>query len=215
MDIKIRKGIKSDLPSVLALIKELADYENALDQVDVTLSQLEKDGFEGNPYYYLLVAELDDQIIGVCFYFIRYSTWKGKVLFLEDFVVKEEFRRKGIGGMLFEETIRISKKENMDGLHWQVLDWNTPALNFYKKYNATISSTWLNGRLNKEQIKNIKDLIVCILVGGVLTLLGIVIIGDYIVALQENRPVDESVITLMKMSLTGLIGIIAGWMGAK
>ena len=106
MDIKIRKGIKSDLPSVLALIKELADYENALDQVDVTLSQLEKDGFEGNPYYYLLVAE-----------------------------------------------------ENMDGLHWQVLDWNTPALNFYKKYNATISSTWLNGRLNKEQIKNIKDLV--------------------------------------------------------
>ena len=158
MDIKIRKGIKSDLPSVLALIKELADYENALDQVDVTLSQLEKDGFEGNPYYYLLVAELDDQIIGVCFYFIRYSTWKGKVLFLEDFVVKEEFRRMGIGGMLFEETIRISKKENMDGLHWQVLDWNTPALNFYKKYNATISSNWLNGRLNKEQIKNIKDL---------------------------------------------------------
>ena len=84
------------------------DYENALDQVDVTLSQLEKDGFEGNPFYYLLVAELDNQIIGVCFYFIRYSTWKGKVLFLEDFVVKEEFRRKGIGGMLFEETICFS-----------------------------------------------------------------------------------------------------------
>ena len=155
MDIDIRKGIKKDLPQVLALIKELADYEKSLDQVDVTLEQLEKDGFDGHPHYYLLVAEEKGEIIGICFYFIRYSTWKGKVLFLEDFVVKEEYRRMGIGGMLFEETIRIANKENMDGLHWQVLDWNTPALNFYKKYNASISSTWLNGRLDKNQIKNL------------------------------------------------------------
>ncbi len=156
MDIDIRKGVKKDLPQVLALIKELADYEKSLDQVDVTLEQLEKDGFDGHSHYYLLVAEEKGEIIGVCFYFIRYSTWKGKVLFLEDFVVKEEYRRKGIGGMLFEETIRIANKENMDGLHWQVLDWNTPALNFYKKYNASISSTWLNGRLDKEQINKLE-----------------------------------------------------------
>ena len=156
MDIDIRKGVKKDLPQVLALIKELADYEKSLDQVDVTLEQLEKDGFDGHPHYYLLVAEEKGEIIGICFYFIRYSTWKGKVLFLEDFVVKEEYRRKGIGGMLFEETIRIADKENMDGLHWQVLDWNTPALNFYKKYNASISSTWLNGRLDKEQINKLE-----------------------------------------------------------
>ena len=156
MDIDIRKGVKKDLPQVLALIKELADYEKSLDQVDVTLEQLEKDGFDGHPHYYLLVAEEKGEIIGVCFYFIRYSTWKGKVLFLEDFVVKEEYRRMGIGGMLFEETIRIANKENMDGLHWQVLDWNTPALNFYKKYNASISSAWLNGRLDKEQINKLE-----------------------------------------------------------
>ena len=156
MDIDIRKGVKKDLPQVLALIKELADYEKSLDQVDVTLEQLEKDGFDGHPHYYLLVAEEKGEIIGVCFYFIRYSTWKGKVLFLEDFVVKEEYRRMGIGGMLFEETIRIANKENMDGLHWQVLDWNTPALNFHKKYNASISSTWLNGRLDKEQINKLE-----------------------------------------------------------
>ena len=156
MDIDIRKGVKKDLPQVLALIKELADYEKSLDQVDVTLEQLEKDGFDGHPHYYLLVAEEKGEIIGTCFYFIRYSTWKGKVLFLEDFVVKEEYRRMGIGGMLFEETIRIANKENMDGLHWQVLDWNTPALNFYKKYNASISSTWLNGRLDKEQINKLE-----------------------------------------------------------
>jgi len=156
MDIDIRKGIKKDLPQVLSLIKELAEYEKSLHQVDVTLEQLEKDGFDGHPHYYLLVAEEKEEIIGVCFYFIRYSTWKGKVLFLEDFVVKEEYRRKGIGGMLFEETIRIANKENMDGLHWQVLDWNTPALNFYKKYNASISSAWLNGRLDKEQINKLE-----------------------------------------------------------
>ena len=156
MDIYVRKGVKKDLPQVLALIKELADYEKSLDQVDVTLEQLEKDGFDGHPHYYLLVAEEKGEIIGVCFYFIRYSTWKGKVLFLEDFVVKEEYRRMGIGGMLFEETIRIANKENMDGLHWQVLDWNTPALNFHKKYNASISSTWLNGRLDKEQINKLE-----------------------------------------------------------
>ena len=156
MDIDIRKGVKKDLPQVLALIKELADYEKSLDQVDVTLEQLEKDGFDGHPHYHLLVAEEKREIIGICFYFIRYSTWKGKVLFLEDFVVKEEYRRKGIGRMLFEETIRIANKENMDGLHWQVLDWNTPALNFYKKYNASISSTWLNGRLDKEQINKLE-----------------------------------------------------------
>ena len=156
MDIDIRKGIKKDLPQVLSLIKELAEYEKSSHQVDVTLEQLEKDGFDGHPHYYLLVAEEKEEIIGVCFYFIRYSTWKGKVLFLEDFVVKEEYRRKGIGGMLFEETIRIANKENMDGLHWQVLDWNTPALNFYKKYNASISSAWLNGRLDKEQINKLE-----------------------------------------------------------
>ena len=155
MDIKIRKGIKSDLPSVLALIKELADYENALDQVDVTLIQLEKDGFEGNPYYYLLVAELDNQIIGVCFYFIRYSTWKGKFLFLEDFVIKQEYRRNGIGSKLFEETVRICKKLRLNGMVWQVLDWNDSAIEFYKKYNADISNNWLNGKLSKNQIDKV------------------------------------------------------------
>ena len=152
MDISLRKGIKQDLPQVLALIKELADYENALDQVSVTLEQLEKDGFEGHPHYYLLVAEYDNQIIGVCFYFIRYSTWKGKILFLEDFVVKKEYRGKGVGAKLFEYTIKIGKDLNVNGMHWQILDWNEPAILFYKKYSATISKEWLNGKLTKKQI---------------------------------------------------------------
>jgi GNAT superfamily N-acetyltransferase len=153
MDVEIRKGLKKDLPDILALIKELADYEKSLDKVDVTLEQLEQDGFNDNPNYYFLVAVYKDEIIGMSFYWIRYSTWKGKVLFLEDFVVKEAFRRKGVGAKLFEQTIKIAKDENMDGMFWQVLDWNMPAINFYKKYNATISSAWLNGRLERSQLE--------------------------------------------------------------
>ena len=153
--ISIRKGIKTDLPEVLNLIKELADYENALHEVEITLSQLEEDGFGDYPYYHLLVAENNNQIVGLSFYWIRYSTWKGKFLFLEDFVIKQKFRRKGIGSKLFEETIKICEELNLNWMIWQVLDWNAPAINFYKKYNAEISSSWLNGKLTKKQIKKI------------------------------------------------------------
>ena len=156
MDIKIRKGKKEDLSYILLLIRELADYENSLDQVTLTLDQLEKDGFCDQPSFYFIVAVVNDEIIGMSFYWIRYSTWKGKFLFLEDFVVKESFRRNGVGSRLFEETIRIAKDEKMNGIFWQVLDWNTPAIDFYKKYNADISSGWLNGKLNDEQIKSFK-----------------------------------------------------------
>jgi GNAT superfamily N-acetyltransferase len=155
MKIEIREGVKKDLPSVLELIKELANYENARDQVTITLEDLEKDGFEGHPWYWFLIAEKDNEIIGLSFYFIRYSTWKGKFLFLEDFVIKEEYRNQGIGSFLFEETINICKKKDLNGMIWQVLDWNTPAIKFYKKYNADISKEWLNGKLSKNQIDKI------------------------------------------------------------
>ena len=155
MEILLRKGVKTDLPAVLELIKELADFENAKDQVTITLEDLEKDGFGENPWYWFLVAEKDNKIIGLSFYWIRYSTWKGKFLFLEDFVIKEEYKRQGIGSKLFEETIKVCKKLNLNGMIWQVLDWNTPAINFYKKYNADISKEWLNGKLTKKQIDEI------------------------------------------------------------
>ena len=135
MDILLRKGVKEDLPQVLALIKELAEYENALDQVKVTLDQLEKDGIEDHPYYYLLVAEHENQIIGVCFYFIRYSTWKGKVLFLEDFVVKEEYRRKGIANHLYSSIEEIANELGFP-LCCEVNTFpeNKPSLEFHKKF---------------------------------------------------------------------------------
>jgi len=158
MKITIREGIKEDLPAVLRLIKELADFENARDQVTITLEDLEKDGFEGSPWYWFLVAEKDNEIVGLSFYWIRYSTWKGKFLFLEDFVIKEEYKRQGIGSKLFEETIKICKEQDLNGMIWQVLDWNTPAIDFYKKYNADISKDWLNGKLTKKQIEKINAL---------------------------------------------------------
>ena len=153
--IKIRKGKKSDIPFVLDLIKELAKYENALDKVSIGVKELENDGFGNKPLFYFLIAEINSNIVGMAFYYIKYSTWKGKCLFLEDFIVTKKFRRKGIGEKLFKEIIRTAKKLEMNRVMWQVLDWNTPAINFYKKYNASISNDWLDGRLTKEQIKKI------------------------------------------------------------
>ena len=152
MEVKIRKGQKADLPSVLALIKELAEFEKALDEVSVTLEELEEDGFGQHPYYWFIVAEHKGEIIGLSFYFIRYSTWKGRFLFLEDFVVKEDFRGQGVGAQLFEKTIRIAQRLEVKGMVWQVLDWNEDAIRFYKKYEASIHTEWLNGKLSKEQL---------------------------------------------------------------
>ena len=157
MDLKIRKGEKKDLPDVLKLIKELAKYENAEEEVIINLKDLENDGFGKHPFYLFLVAKKNNKIIGLSFYFIRYSTWKGKFLFLEDFVIKEAHRKKGIGSLLFEETINMCKELKCNGMCWQILDWNKSAINFYKKYNANISSAWLNGKLSKKQIELISS----------------------------------------------------------
>ena len=152
MKVKIRKGKKADLPFVLALIKELAEFEKALNEVSVTLEELEEDGFGQHPYYWFIVAENKSEIIGLSFYFIRYSTWKGRFLFLEDFVVKEDYRSQGVGEQLFEEKIRIAQQLKVKGMVWQVLDWNEDAIRFYKKYKATIHTEWLNGKLTNEQL---------------------------------------------------------------
>tara|TARA_B110000444_G_C18692354_1_gene524906 strand:+ start:82 stop:561 length:480 start_codon:yes stop_codon:yes gene_type:complete len=159
MKTSIRRGIKKDLPSVLELIKELADYEKSIKDVTITLEELENDGFGDHPWYWFLVAEDNKKIIGLSFYWIRYSTWKGKFLFLEDFIIKKEYRNMGIGSKLFEETIKICKKLNLKGMVWQVLDWNSPAIDFYKKYDAKISKDWLNGKLTEKQIEKINSIL--------------------------------------------------------
>lgn len=154
-DVIIRKGKKEDLNQVLDLIKELALYEKALDQVTISLQDLEQDGFGDHPFYWFIVAETNDKIVGISFYFIRYSTWKGKFLFLEDFVVQEKWRGNGIGAMLFEATTKIALEMNTKGMFWQVLDWNEPAINFYKKYDSIIENDWLNGKLTLSQLQKI------------------------------------------------------------
>ena len=144
----IRKGTKQDLPSVLDLIHELALFEKAPEQVTNSVNDMEEDGFGKNPVFNFYVAELNNKIIGIAVYFIKYSTWKGKGLYLDDLFVTEKYRGKGIGKKLFDIIIEEAKKINAKQLHWQVLDWNTPAIDFYKKYGATIDAEWLDCKLH-------------------------------------------------------------------
>lgn len=123
---------------------ELAEYENGTDQVSNTVEKMKEDGFGKDPIYGLLVAEVDGQIVGSSTYYYRYSTWKGKRMYLEDLIVTESQRGKGVGKLLFDATLEIGKKTNCSGMMWQVLDWNEPAINFYKKYGAHLDGEWIN-----------------------------------------------------------------------
>jgi GNAT superfamily N-acetyltransferase len=158
--MKIRDGRKEDLHQVLNLIKELALFEKAADQVSNTIERMEEDGFGLNPIYGFFVAERDDEIVGLSLYYYRYSTWKGKRLFLEDIIVTEKERGNGLGKLLFERTMKFSIEQNCTGMMWQVLDWNEPAINFYKKYNAKMDSDWLNCHLERDEIAGLLKIIV-------------------------------------------------------
>ena len=149
----LRKAKETDLSVVIDLIKELATYEKAPNEVTVTLEELKRDGFGKNPIFEIILAEENSEILGMAFYFYSYSTWKGKCVYLEDIIVKEKFRGKKIGNLLFEAVILKSKEIGAKRMQWQVLDWNTPAINFYKKYNASLDQTWMNGRMTEVQIK--------------------------------------------------------------
>ncbi len=150
----IREGKKEDLPATLKLIKELATYEKAPDEVETTVEEMLTDGFSDNPIFYLLVVEENNTIKGIAIYYYKYSTWKGKCLFLEDIVVTESERGKGMGAKLFEAVIAVAKEKKVRRMEWQVLDWNEPALNFYKKYNANLDAEWINGKLVYEELQN-------------------------------------------------------------
>src|SRR5690554_268533 len=151
----IREGTKEDLKNVFALIQELAVYEKASEQVTNTLENMEKDGFGPNPVYwfYVLIKESTEDIIGTAIYYYRYSTWKGKRLYLEDYIVTESERGKGAGKLLFLKVMEKALADNCTGMMWQVLDWNDPAINFYKKFNASIESGWYNCHLQSKEIK--------------------------------------------------------------
>lgn len=154
-ETKIRKGVKADLPDILNLIKELAEYEKAPDEVEVTVSEMENWGFGKDKVFDFFVAEQNGIIVGLALYYYKYSTWKGKCLFLEDIVVTEKLRGQGVGKILFDKIVEVAKKEKVRRLEWQVLDWNEPAIKFYKKYNATLDPEWLNGKLTNHQLEKL------------------------------------------------------------
>jgi GNAT superfamily N-acetyltransferase len=151
----IRKGTKQDLTAVLDLVRELALFEKAPAQVTNTVESMEEDGFGKNPVFSFLVAELNNTIVGISVYFTKYSTWKGKGLYLDDLYVTESHRGKGIGKKLFDATINEAKRINAKQMHWQVLDWNTPAIEFYKKYGVYADAEWLDCKLNQDQLKKL------------------------------------------------------------
>ncbi|MEM9325955.1 MAG: GNAT family N-acetyltransferase [Bacteroidota bacterium] len=146
--VSIRDGIKKDLPALLELIKELAIYEHALSEVDNTLEKMEVDGFGEHPVFDFLVASEEDRVVGASVFYFRYSTWKGRRIYLEDLIVNEDFRGQGIGKMLLDATVEKARQRNCTGLMWQVLDWNEPAINFYKKYKVRFDEGWLNCHLD-------------------------------------------------------------------
>ncbi|HEX5002231.1 MAG TPA: GNAT family N-acetyltransferase [Bacteroidia bacterium] len=155
MDTLIRKGRKGDIPDVLQLIRELALFEKAPGEVTNTEADMLKDGFGEHPVFYLLVAETDGKVTGMAIYFMKYSTWKGKGIYLDDIVVNEQFRGNGIGAMLLDGVVKHAAALGAKQLHWQVLDWNEPAIRFYKKYNASFDGEWINCKLTESQIQNI------------------------------------------------------------
>jgi GNAT superfamily N-acetyltransferase len=138
----IRKGTSEDMEAVLGLIQELALFENEPDAVVVTLDDLIRDGFGESPLFKVFVAEVASEIVGIALYYYRYSTWKGKTIHLEDLVVKEKMRGTGVGYALYSEIIKEGKKEGVRRIEWNVLDWNTPAVAFYKKSGAKVLDDW-------------------------------------------------------------------------
>ena len=158
-EIKIRKGQKKDMPQVFALVKELAEYEKAPEQVETSPEIYVRDGYESQrPFFECFVAENDEnEIVGIAFFYIGYSTWKGKMLYLDDLVIAQAWRRKGIGNMLLNQLVSYGHSQGVNQVRWHVLDWNEPAINMYKKIGAEIDPEWITCRLSGQQIREWVD----------------------------------------------------------
>ena len=148
----IRKGEKKDIPSILALIKELAVFEKEPDAVVITEKDLEEDGFKENPLFKTFVAEVEGEVIGIALYYYRYSTWKVKTIHLEDLIVKESKRGTGAGFALYKKIIAQGKLDGVRRIEWNVLDWNTPAIEFYQKSGAKVLDDWRVVQMDEKGI---------------------------------------------------------------
>lgn len=142
------------MPAVLNLIKELAVFEKEPDAVVVTVSDLERDGFSENPLFHTFIAEKDGEIVGMALYYYRYSTWKGRTIHLEDLIVKEKMRGSGLGFALYSEIIKQGKIDDVRRIEWNVLDWNTPAIDFYEKSGAKVLKDWLVAQMDQNGIND-------------------------------------------------------------
>ena len=150
--MKVRRAKREDCKRLLELVQELALFEKAPHEVTVSLEEFEFAGFSEHPVWWAFVVENEEQIVGFALYYIRYSTWKGCRMYLEDIIITEEYRGKGLGKLLFDQLIIEAKERNLKGIVWQVLDWNEDAIEFYKKYNANLDPEWVNGSLSEDQI---------------------------------------------------------------
>jgi GNAT superfamily N-acetyltransferase len=148
MGIIIRRAVKEDCPRLLELVQELAVYEKAGNEVTVTLDHFIESGFGEKPVWWAFAACEGDCIVGFALYYIRYSTWKGQRMYLEDIIVTETYRGKGIGKLLLDRIIEEAKEKKLSGIMWQVLEWNKPAINFYSKYNVVYDNEWMNCTIN-------------------------------------------------------------------
>lgn len=152
--ITIRRGTEADLTRVHELIVELAEYERAPEEVTNTLADMRRDGFGPAPIFNFFVAETPAQgILGIALFYTAYSTWKGRMLFLEDLVVTEAARGTGIGKRLFDAVVAEARRTGANRMKWQVLTWNEPAIGFYKRVGANLDPEWLNGNLTAEQLQ--------------------------------------------------------------
>ena len=143
-DIHIRRAIAADCPRMMELVHELAVFERAPDEVTVSLEHFIESGFGASPVWWAFVAEVDGIIAGFALYYIRYSTWKGQRMYLEDILVTEHMRNRGIGAMLLDALIEEAKEKKLHGISWQVLDWNENAIRFYERYKPHFDGEWIN-----------------------------------------------------------------------
>ena len=152
--MKVREAIKNDMPQVLELIKELAIFEKEPDAVEVTVADLEREGFGENPLFNCFVAEMDDEIVGAALVYYRFSTWKGRTLHLEDLIVKEAKRGNGIGEALYKQVMQFAFDRGLKRVAWDVLDWNEGAIRFYERSGATIVKDWRVVHMDEKGLYN-------------------------------------------------------------
>ncbi len=155
MNLTIRAGRKGDLSEVYKLIEELAIYEKSENELINTIENMEQDGFGPNPAYELIVAEVDKKLVGLALYYYIYSTWKGRSLYLEDLIVTQKYRKQGIGKLLFNKVVEKAKQMKVGRFSWQVLDWNRPAIEFYKNYPTAFDEGWINCTITKKDLEKL------------------------------------------------------------